>query len=73
MDRTTKATLWVAVLVLGSYFVWSFLDCAMDDTCHRVCPSTNGIMMPRGVAGCAYQKIPDAIDIGRPNRDVDDR
>ena len=37
MDRMTKATLWIAFLVLASYFVWFFLDCAMDDTCHLVC------------------------------------
>jgi hypothetical protein len=49
MDRMTKVTLWVAFLVLGSYFVWAFLDCAMDDTCHRhrSCPSNQGIMLPR--------------------------
>jgi hypothetical protein len=58
MDRMTKATLWVAFLVLGSYFVRAFLDCAMDDTCHRSCPSTHGIMLPRGVNGCAYSKAP---------------
>lgn len=37
MDRMTKATLWIAALVLGSYFAWFFLSCAMDDTCHLVC------------------------------------
>ena len=43
MDRMTKVTLWVAFLVLGSYFVWLFVDCAMDDTCHLGCPSHYGI------------------------------
>jgi hypothetical protein len=56
MDRMTKATLLVAVLVLGSYFGWRFLDCAMDNTCHRDCPSAYGIMLPRGVKGCGYQR-----------------
>jgi hypothetical protein len=58
MDRITKATLWVAFLILGSYFVWAFLNCAMDDTCHRSCPSAHGVMLPRGVNGCAYSKGP---------------
>jgi hypothetical protein len=29
LDRITKATLWVAFLVLGSYFVSAFLNYAM--------------------------------------------
>ncbi len=37
MDRQTKFTLWVAFLVLSSYFAWFALDCAMDETCHLVC------------------------------------
>jgi hypothetical protein len=37
MDRQTKFTLWLAFLVLGSYFAWFALDCAMDETCHLVC------------------------------------
>ena len=37
MDRSTKATLWIAFIVLVSYFVWFFADCAMDDTCRLVC------------------------------------
>jgi hypothetical protein len=37
MDRSTKVTLWIAAIVLGSYFVWFLLDCAMDDGCHLVC------------------------------------
>ena len=37
MDRQTRLTLWIAFLVLFSYFAWFTLDCAMDDTCHFVC------------------------------------
>jgi len=65
----TKATLWVAFLVLGSYFVWLFLDCAMDYTCHRDCPPTYGIMLPRGVNGCGIQRAPEAINNDRPTHD----
>jgi hypothetical protein len=51
MDRMTKATLWVAFLVSGSYFVWAFLDCAMDDTCQLRCASTGGIDTAYGGSG----------------------
>jgi hypothetical protein len=53
MDQRTKATLWIAFLVLASYFVWFFLSCAMDDTCHLVCRANGG----RG--GCYTQRTPD--------------
>jgi hypothetical protein len=53
MDRSTKATLWVAFLVLFSYFVWFFLDCAMDDACHFVC------RFNVGRNGCYTQRTPD--------------
>ena len=53
MDRTTKATLWVAFTILATYFVWFFVDCAMDDACHIVC--VNG-----GRGGCHTQRLPDA-------------
>jgi len=39
MDRTTKATLWIAVVVLLSYFIWFYADCALDDACRIVCVS----------------------------------
>jgi hypothetical protein len=39
MDRQTKATLWIAAVVLLSYFAWFYLDCAMDDACRIVCVS----------------------------------
>jgi hypothetical protein len=52
MDRTTKATLWIAFVVLFSYFAWFFLDCAMDESCHLVC--TNG-----GRGGCHTERKPD--------------
>lgn len=57
MDRMTKATLWVAFLVLGTYFVWASLDCAMGDTCYPRCPSTHGTMLPQGYV-CAYLEGP---------------
>jgi len=40
MDRSTKATLWIAFLVLFAYFVWFFLDCWMDASCHLACRFT---------------------------------
>ena len=58
MDRKTKATLWIAVLVLGSYFVWFFLDCAMDDTCHLVCRYG-------GIRACHVERTPKASMDGR--------
>ena len=53
MDRSTKATLWVAFLVLFSYFVWFFLDCVMDDACHFVC------RFNVSRHGCFTQRTPD--------------
>jgi hypothetical protein len=52
MDRQTKAALWIAFTILLSYFVWFFLDCAMDDACHIVC--VNG-----GRGGCHAQRTHD--------------
>jgi hypothetical protein len=52
MDRMTKATLWVAFLVLFSYFTWFYVDCAMDESCHIVC--TTG-----GRGGCHTERKPD--------------
>jgi hypothetical protein len=52
MDRSTKATLWIAFLVLASYFVWFYVDCAFDDTCQIVCHSG-------GRNGCYAQRTPD--------------
>jgi hypothetical protein len=37
MDRLTKATLWVASIILISYVVWFYADCALDDACRIVC------------------------------------
>jgi hypothetical protein len=53
MDRLTRATLWVAFIVLLSYFAWFFLDCAMDRSCHLVC-RFNG-----GRNGCHTERTPD--------------
>ncbi|SHK11903.1 hypothetical protein SAMN05444159_2466 [Bradyrhizobium lablabi] len=52
MDRSTKFTLWIAFLVLFSYFAWFYLDCAMDESCHIVC--TYG-----GRGGCHTERKPD--------------
>jgi hypothetical protein len=52
MDRSTKATLWIASITLLSYFVWFFLDCALDDTCHLVCRAG-------GRGGCYTQRTPN--------------
>jgi len=54
MDRSTKATLWIAFLVLFSYFVWFFVDCAIDNSCHLVCQVHGSF---RG--GCYTQRTPD--------------
>ena len=42
MDRQTRLTLWIAFLVLFSYFAWFYLDCALDETCHLVCRFGHG-------------------------------
>ncbi len=55
----TKATLWLAFLVLASYFAWFFLDCAMDDRCHLVC--SYGSFR----SGCHTQRTPKAGIDGR--------
>jgi len=52
MDRSTKATLWIAFIVLFGYFAWFFLDCVMDDTCHLVCRFG-------GRSGCHTQRTPE--------------
>jgi hypothetical protein len=52
MDRMTKATLWIAFVVLFSYFAWFFLDCAMDESCHLVCRFG-------GRGGCHTERKPD--------------
>ena len=42
LDRQTRLTLWIAALVLVSYFAWFYLDCALDETCHLVCRFGHG-------------------------------
>jgi len=54
MDRSTKITLWIAFLALFSYFVWFFVGCAMDDSCHLVCRASGSF---RG--GCHTERTPD--------------
>jgi hypothetical protein len=34
MDWMTRATPWIAALVLGTYFAMTFLNCALDPTCN---------------------------------------
>jgi hypothetical protein len=53
MDRSTKTTLWIAFIVIVSYFVWFYLDCAMDDACQFVCVSG-------GRRGCYTQWTTDS-------------
>ncbi len=53
MDRSTKATLWVAFILLLSYFVWFYVDCAMDDACHIVC-------VAGGRGGCHTERTRDS-------------
>jgi len=54
MDRATRVTLWIAFIVLASYFVGFFVDCALDDACRIVC----AMNVSRG--GCHAQWTPDA-------------
>jgi hypothetical protein len=37
MDKSTRATLWIAFIIIASYVVWFFTSCAMDDACRFVC------------------------------------
>jgi hypothetical protein len=57
MDGMTRATLWIAALVLGAYFATTFLNCALDPACELRCaPVRAG--MPRAGGGCVYQRTP---------------
>ena len=51
MDRSTKATLWIAFAVVLSYVVWFFADCAIDDACRVVCVNN-------GRGGCHTERTP---------------
>lgn len=53
MDRSTKATLWIAFIVIASYVAWFYLDCALDDACQIVCAGS-------GRRGCYTQWTPDS-------------
>lgn len=61
MDRSTKATLWIAFIVIASYFVWFFLDCALDSTCHLVC-------VAGGRGTCHTERSADPNNPGGANR-----
>jgi hypothetical protein len=56
MDWKTRATLWIAGLVLGTYFVTTFLGCALDPACKRRCAPT-GVSAPHAI-GCVYSSTP---------------
>lgn len=59
MDGMTRATLWIAALVLGAYFATAFLSCALDPACKLRCAPTAGVNTAyRGGSGCAYQRTP---------------
>jgi hypothetical protein len=34
MDRSVKATLWIAAMMLLGYAAWAYANCAMDAACH---------------------------------------
>jgi len=51
MDRLTKATLWVFSIILISYVVWFYADCALDDACRIVCVN-------KGRGGCHTERVP---------------
>jgi hypothetical protein len=57
MGRITKITLWIAALILGSYYVLVFYNCSMDAACHpyRKCPSERGVTLPQSYS-CGEQK-----------------
>ena len=50
MDGKTRATLWIAGLVLGTYFLTTFLNCALDPACQFRCASTAGVIALIAVA-----------------------
>jgi hypothetical protein len=66
MDWKTRATLWIAALVLGSYFALAFLNCALDTACQLRCASTGGVDTAYHSSGaCVYQKAaPKALNVG---------
>jgi hypothetical protein len=52
MDWKTRATLWIAGLILATYFVTTFLSCALDPACKRRC-AQSGVQTPHA-SGCVY-------------------
>jgi len=52
MDGMTRATLWIAGLVLGTYFVTTFLGCALDPACKRRCAYAG--VNTRHASSCVY-------------------
>jgi hypothetical protein len=66
MDGMTRATLWIAALVLGTYFATTFLNCALDPACKRRCASS-GVLTARA-SRCVYSTTepkPIILDKGK--------
>jgi hypothetical protein len=67
MDWKTRATLWIAGLVLGAYFATAFRNCALDARCELRCAPA-GVNAGRGNGGgCVYSRTepkPIVIDKG---------
>jgi hypothetical protein len=55
MDGMTRATLWIAALVLGTYFATTFLNCALDARCKLRCAPV-GVDTPHASGGCVYSR-----------------
>jgi hypothetical protein len=65
MDWKTRATLWIAGLVLGTYFATTFLNCALDARCKRRCAPA-GVNTPHA-SSCVYSTMepkPITVDKG---------
>jgi hypothetical protein len=66
MDWKTRATLWIAGLVLGTYFATTFLNCALDARCELRCAPV-GVNTGRARGGCVYSRTnptPIIVDKG---------
>jgi hypothetical protein len=53
MDWKTRATLWIAGLVLGAYFATTLLNCALDARCELRCAPA-GVTQGAVTAGAAF-------------------
>ena len=59
------ATLWIAALVLGAYFAWAFLDCALDAACREM--RANRRNLPAAWWVLRHHFPPEAINDGNGN------